>query len=175
MGPHEDRSTDDPFEDFVTVCRPDLLRVARSVLNDAEEAEDVVQETLLAVWKRRGAIAEGKLKAYLFRAARLNALQRRTRRRRPLSLEAIVEPARVEEEVEDPCDEIGPVELERLLDGLPEPQQAVLRMKYYLGMSFREIGRALAVSRNTVASRCRYALRALRRGLRRLGNRPDRS
>jgi RNA polymerase sigma-70 factor, ECF subfamily len=55
--------------------------------------------------------------------------------------------------------------LERALRGLPETQQAVIRMKYYLGLSFREIADSLSISANTVASRCRYALACLRQTL----------
>ena len=61
---------------------------------------------------------------------------------------------------------ITPDELERALAGLPPTQQAVLRMKYYVGLTFREIGEALSISANTAASRCRYALATLRRTLR---------
>jgi RNA polymerase sigma-70 factor (ECF subfamily) len=176
MARHPDPSDDEAFGAFVEVRRAKLLKVARHVTGDVDEAEDVVQETLLAVWKRRDAIGEGKLEAYLFRAVKLNALQRRMRRRKPLSLDSIAEPARREaDESEDPYDLIGPVELEELIEDLPEPQKAVLRMKYYLGMSFRQIGHALAVSRNTVASRCRYALAALRKAFGGSGGRTDRS
>ena len=59
--------------------------------------------------------------------------------------------------------EIDPWTLEQALQQLPDSQQAVIRMKYYLGMTFKEIGRALSVSMNTAASRGRYALVRLRR------------
>jgi len=49
-------------------------------------------------------------------------------------------------------------------------QQAVIRMKYYAGLTFREIADVLAVSQNTAASRCRYGLAALRHAL---GRRPE--
>ncbi len=54
-------------------------------------------------------------------------------------------------------------ELERAILDLPPPQQAVLRLRFYAGMSFREISQSLAISMNTAASRCHYALAALRR------------
>jgi len=53
--------------------------------------------------------------------------------------------------------------LERLLAELPAPQQAVLRTRFYLGMTFDQVGRTLSISANTAASRCRYALATLRR------------
>jgi DNA-directed RNA polymerase specialized sigma24 family protein len=44
-----------------------------------------------------------------------------------------------------------------------ETFDAFIIRTYYLGFSFIEIGRSLSLSANTVASRCRYALAALRR------------
>jgi RNA polymerase sigma-70 factor (ECF subfamily) len=95
----------------------------------------------------------------------MNALKRRARRRRLVSLDGLKElPANPDE---PESDELDPSVLEDALLGLPPTQQVVIRMKYYLGLSFREIGEALAISQNTAASRCRYGLETLRNALRR--------
>ena len=157
------RGTD--FDALAAAERPVLVRAARRILGDATEAEDVVQETLAAVWQRLPAVSRRKLKAYLYRSVQFNALKRRTRRKERVSLDAVPEAPAPEREAEYPDEMIDPVELERALEGLPERQRVVLRMKYYLGLTFREIGEVLAISANTAASRCRYALAALRRTL----------
>jgi len=153
------------FQAFIASKRSALVKAAEKLLNDPAEAEDVVQDTLTAVWRRIGDRPPRKVRAYVFRAVQLNALKRRARRRRHLSLEAVPElPTERSQEDENP-DRVDPLTLEAALEGLPQTQQAVLRMKYYVGLTFREIGAALSISANTASSRCRYALAALRKAI----------
>lgn len=44
------------FENLARTIRPQLVRTARSVLNDNEAAEDVAQDTLLKMWTMRDEI-----------------------------------------------------------------------------------------------------------------------
>ena len=50
-----------------------------------------------------------------------------------------------------------------LIDQLPELQKEVLKMRYYQGLSFKEIAKITDVSINTALGRMRYALINLRR------------
>jgi RNA polymerase sigma factor (sigma-70 family) len=142
--------------------REKLVRLSESLLKDRHDAEDVVQDTLIVVWKQSASRTPGDLKAYLNRAVYVNSLKRRARRRQvlPLDREPVAPLAKTDEPAGLP--RISPVELERAIRGLPETQQAVIRLKYYVGMSFREIGQSLSISMNTASSRCRYALDYLR-------------
>ena len=147
--------------------REGLIGLAEGILRNRHDAEDVVQETLVAVWTRSAQSAPRNLEAYVRRAVYLNALKRRARRRATVALEGAPASALTDAggpSGDDPF-EIAPGELEEALGGLPEAQQAVIRMKYYLAFSFRQIGLALSISQNTAASWCRYALKALRRAL----------
>jgi RNA polymerase sigma-70 factor (ECF subfamily) len=153
----------DELESWLSEQRGDLVRLARSILRDPEEAEDVVQETLLAVLRQKRPIR--RLGAYAARAVYWNALKQRARRRAHVSLEAVPEAAlpragRAGDEYLDPF------ELERAIAGLPPAQQTVIRLRFYLGLSFAEIASNLSISVNTAASRSRYALAKLRRALR---------
>jgi RNA polymerase sigma-70 factor (ECF subfamily) len=141
-----------------------LINTARKIVNQDVDAEEVVQETLAEVWKHADEIPAEKIERYLFRAVKLNSLKWRARRRKGCSLEEISEPAAMKGE-DGLWNEIDPLTLEKALDGLPETQQAVIRMKYYTELTFREIGRTLSISANTAASRCRYALENLRKNL----------
>jgi RNA polymerase sigma-70 factor (ECF subfamily) len=141
--------------------RDELVRRARKIVGDTEQAEDVVQETLLLVWKLVGRKSIRDSRAYLSRAVYWNALKYRARRRSMLPLEhgghdVSGTTSRADSWTLDPLD------LESALLELPLAQQAVIRLHYYLGLSFREMGAALSISTNTAASRARYALRALR-------------
>lgn len=50
-----------------------------------------------------------------------------------------------------------------LIDELPDSQREVLKMRYYLNMSFKEIADATGVSINTALGRMRYAILNMRR------------
>lgn len=166
MEGHPGRESFERFQALVVQRHAELVRVSERILKNREEAEDAVQDTLALVWRKLESGAPENLEGYLFKAAQLNALKRRARRQRLVSLDEqpeLTPAARADEEeaAGDPL-EIDPATLEDALRGLPETQQAVIRMKYYVGLSFREIGEALSISNNTAASRCRYALEALR-------------
>lgn len=153
------------FQAFVSENRELWLKLAYRILQNREESEDVVQETLAALWEKRDSLEVEKPVAYACRAVWLNALKRRTRGKHHLPLEEVAEPAAPEKHDQETWEKLDPVHLEQALLKLPEAQRTVIRMKYYLGLSFKEIGEALQISLNTAGSRCRYALEALRKAL----------
>jgi RNA polymerase sigma factor (sigma-70 family) len=158
-----DASTGDSevFAAFVALHRADLVRAAERIVGDRAEAEDVVQDTLVALWRHWQDRRPDDPAAYAFRAVSLNAIKHRTRRRRTAPLET-AETASAREAAAAPIDSL---EFERAIARLPVAQQVVVRMRFYLGYSLAQISRSLSISSNTAASRCRYALAALRNSL----------
>jgi RNA polymerase sigma-70 factor (ECF subfamily) len=143
-------------ERWVEKRRSQWIRTAYRILRDHDEAEDVVQETLMAVLQRRENIRQ--IDAYMSRAVDWNAVKRRARLRRNVSLDAVPET-----HAENRLDAL---ELEQAVDGLPPAQQTIIRLRFYMGLTFAEIGKNLSISMNTAASRCRYALDRMRKLLR---------
>lgn len=154
----------DELEDWLPARRAGWVRTATSILRDPQEAEDVVQDTILAVLQRGQRVQRPE--AYVARAVYWNALKRRARRRAHLPLEAV--PRGAVESPGRPSAEtlLDSFELEQAVAGLPLAQQTVIRLRFYLGLSFAEIAENLSISINTAASRSRYALANLRRMLR---------
>jgi len=164
--PTDDLQSEEGFKAFVSGRRDLWMRLAYRVLENREEAEDTVQETLAILWEKRKELALENPGAYAARAVWLNSLKRRTRSKPQVPLDEVPELAAPEEGLPaEGLETLDPLELEQALQELPESQQTVIRMKFYLGFSFREIGEALTISLNTASSRCRYALEALRDAL----------
>lgn len=117
----------------------------------------MVQETMLGFVRASRARRIRSPEAYLARAARWNAVKRRARRVRLSPLDAVAESVG-----ESDPNHLHAIELERAIASLPVAQQSVIRLRFYLGLSFREIGCNLSISTNTAASRTRYAIANLR-------------
>ena len=153
----------DAMGDLVAQHRAELITIAQAIVRDRNEAEDVVQDAILGTLRRLPNIAPHKLSHYLSRAVRQNALKRASRRR----LHAALDPTTPDRGIEnvDSIGPIDPIDLEQAIASLALTQQSVVRMKYFLGMTFRQIGISLSISTHTAASRCRYALEKLKRML----------
>ncbi len=137
-----------------------LVALARSVAGEVE-AEDVVQDSLVAAWRRLGALREdGAFLGWTMRIV-FRASLRRARRRalwRPLS--RLFEPR---DPREDPSAGAGTVD--RLLSRLAPRQRAVMHLTVVEEMTDREIGAALGIEPASVRSHRRRARGQLQRML----------
>lgn len=161
MSDAQDADSRGELDSFLARSRPRLVRLAQRILRDEHEAEDIVQETVAATLRRLQAARPRNLGAYVFKAVERNALKALARRRTPVDLDVGTHALPAGAQDDDELD-IDPVALEQALLQLPPAQQVVIRMRYYMGYTFRQTSEALAISINTAASRCRYALAALR-------------
>ena len=128
-----------------------------------DELEDVIQETLFAVWRKlddyRG---HGSLEAWSYRFSYLELLTRmRKLERRPQLLDD------VEGGVLEPRASLGPDALEfehlyRALDKLSHPGAEVIRLKFLEHLTFDEISARLAIPTNTAKTRFYRGLTKLR-------------
>jgi RNA polymerase sigma-70 factor (ECF subfamily) len=139
-----------------------LYAVAQAITGSEADAEDAVHDTLLAVWRSRGALSRvDNLAAYLFVALRRSAVRivlRRQRAPRVAGGEDCPEPAAAPPRPDQHRRE----QLERALAQLPQPQRDVVALRLDGELTFAEIGHVLEISPNTAASRYRLALEKLR-------------
>jgi RNA polymerase sigma-70 factor (ECF subfamily) len=155
------------FAELYDLCAARMLAVARALTGSAADAEDAVQQTFLDLYRSRRSWAKAERpEAYAIVALRRTALRLRNRVRRIGEL-----PREHPDSAEraDADDEKCGDGLARALARLPAEQREVLALKVDGGLTFLEIGAALAISPNTVASRYRYVLERLREAL---GERP---
>ena len=153
----------DSFADFAGSRGPALVRLARGLLRDPYQAEDVVQDVLakaLVQWARVSGADDPD--AYVRRMV-VNACTSWFRRaaRREFAHDAATLPER---SVPDPSD--GVDERDRmvaLLRQLPTKQRAALVLRHYEGMPDAEIARVLGSSEVSVRSNAHRGLATLRR------------
>jgi RNA polymerase sigma-70 factor (ECF subfamily) len=131
------------------------------------ESEDLVQETMLNLWRRAESFdaAKAGVSTWVFTIARNCGIDRRRRTVRIVN-------APVEEDVEeadpDPSAEQQLIVRENeaavraALANLPDEQAAVIRLSFFGENPQAEIARALGIPLGTVKSRVRLALQRLR-------------
>jgi RNA polymerase sigma factor (sigma-70 family) len=143
---------------------PALLLLARQYLPVRADAEDVVQEAFVRFWRSRHRAEDPT--AYLITCVRTTALEWLRGRRRRLRREEVAAAAEVEPLFEASVEQDERrAAIESALLGLPSDQRDVVVLKLWAGLTFPQIGAALAISANTAASRYRYALAKLREQL----------
>ena len=155
----------DIYRDHGDALRRFVLRVA----NDRDEADDVVQETVLKVWQAAPTLT-GSLRSYLFATARNVIIDRH--RRASVRISAVALGGRDPEAVATPerMDEVlDRILMEEALMRLTlEHRQVVIHM-HYLGSTVAQTASSLGIPQGTVKSRAYYAVRALRDVLSEMG------
>jgi RNA polymerase sigma-70 factor, ECF subfamily len=138
-----------------------MLNFARALLGSADDAEDAVQEIFVRLARNAARVHRIKdLRNYLFRATRNEVYELLRSRMRCERLEDGVARHLQESPPEAPSPEV--VSILESFSKLPSEQREVVALKLFEGLTFREIGKIIGRSQNTVASRYRYAIERLR-------------
>lgn len=143
------------YEDEVERLAPSLRRIAYSIVRNEHDAQDAVQQALLAVWARRECVEFARLKPYLTRAV-MNAcrdIQRARQKAIPMK--------EMPEMIYQPPDGMLADAVERL----PEELRLPLLLHYMEGYKLAEIAGALGQSLPQVTSRLFRARKRLKRML----------
>lgn len=149
-----------------------LLAYARARCNDADEAEDLLQEALIKLWgyqEERGCRPPDVPLAFsVMRYLGLDHGRRKGRREK--RDEKIIQFQKGNDHWLDPAmeDEEEAAMLRTEVESLPDKLREVLTLKIWGGLTFQEIGTLLEISHNTAASRYRYALEQLQKKLKHL-------
>ena len=154
------------FEERLAECGSLAFRVARGVLRNTADAEDVAQEALLRAYQSFARLREpSRFRGWLVRIAfrialdRLRAAKRREQRDLRWSQPEHQPPARTVEELAAANQFQG--HLERALEELPEKLRLVLLLSAMEGHTLEEIAVLLQVPLGTVKSRIFIARKKL--------------
>ena len=131
-----------------------IFRTALRIVLNREEAEDIVQDTLLKLWERRGDLEKVEnLEAFALTMARNLAIDRKEKKdNQHVSLE--------EEKHDRPDDGHGTErELTQretqgfvadIIHALPEKQRTILQLRDIEGKTYKEIANVLSISESDV-------------------------
>ena len=144
--------------------RPLVLH-ARRLTGDLEQARDAVQETFLRLVKERRDAVEPHLAEWLFTVCRNVALDMR---RKGTGMER-TDGERANQRASGEREPVAVLAAQEqrsrvleLLDGLPARQQEVLRLRFQVGLSYKQIQRVTGDSLGNVGYLIHVGIRSLR-------------
>jgi len=149
------------YDQFFTWAYSVLLPYAQQQENDWDQAQEVVQETLVQVWQQGGVTAcDTTMKITLIKQMRrVIGLQRAQQRASGKALYTFEQAA---------AEKLASQE-ELLVSfaflNLPDKLRQVLELRYIDQLSFNQTARVLGLNHNALANRLGAAVRQLKRGL----------
>ena len=144
-----------------------MLGVATRMLNDAAEAEDVVQDVFIRIWRAapRWRPGQAKVSTWMFKIA-VNLCLDRLRKPRMLDMDAAPE---TPDTAASPQDDLEAADRTRVvgdaLSSLPDRQRAALTLCYFQELSNIEAAEVLDVSVDALESLLARGRRSLRAAL----------
>jgi RNA polymerase sigma-70 factor (ECF subfamily) len=144
---------------------PVLMGLGTRMLGSRREAEDLLHDLFLEVWRQAGDYdpKRGSVRTWILMRARSRAIDRlkTVGSTRVISLEE--RPSALDQAGgDDPDGEPDRQRVRRALAALPREQRVVLELGYYEGLSSTEIADRVAIPLGTVKSRVAAALAKLR-------------
>src|SRR3954469_13337095 len=163
----EDIDDHGSWQNWFQLYGPKLLLCARQWTRSVADAEDVVQEAFVRFWRHQRNLP-GEPMALLVTSVRRAAFDLARRDGRRVAREErssgdVEESPRVFQTALEGDERRAAIE--GALQRIPPEQREVLVLKIWGELTFEQIAAELDASPNTVASRYRYALGALRREL----------
>ena len=156
------------FDEIFRTWYGPLVGTAERMLRDRAVAEELVQDVMLELWRRRETLAaDGSAQAYLFQATRNRVLNHL----RHLKIEQRSEPDVRGESSSTPHADAAVVEeeldvaVQRAVQSLPDRCREVFELSRVHGLKYAEIARQLGISVKTVEAQMGKALRTLRERL----------
>jgi RNA polymerase sigma-70 factor (ECF subfamily) len=162
------RGDRDAFEAVYDAMAPRVLGLARRVVRDPAQAEEVMQEVLVEVWRTAARFdpERGSATSWIMTMAHRRAVDRVRTAQAASDREQVV----ASRDVERPFDEVSEQaearweqqEVRRALGDLTDLQREAVTLAYYGGYTYREVAVLLDVPLGTVKTRLRDGLIRLR-------------
>jgi RNA polymerase sigma-70 factor (ECF subfamily) len=141
-------------------CSGPVYSLALRVLQNADLAEETLQDVFLKVWNQPAMwrSSEGKLISWLLTITRYTAIDRLRRERRHTDGAIALD----ESEPAEATDLTAMLTTDALLSQLPSEQRAVIELAYFQGLSHTDIASYTKIPLGTVKTRLRLGMEKLR-------------
>lgn len=158
------------FEELFGIYRDKVYALARTILKNSGDAEDVLQETFIAAWKKLGALKTPEAFSVWIQIIAKNLCNMRLRKKNiAILLDADQE---IENTSEESSEEALPAvyaemtdlreRLGRIIESLPDVQRETVVLYYFSELSVEEISSVMECGENTVKTRLYLARRTIR-------------
>ncbi len=149
---------------MVNAKLPRVLALARRMLGDAAEAEDVAQETFLRVWRQAARWRPGAARFDTWlHLVTLNLCRDRLRRRRETTVPAMPEPVDPAPRADAALDEAAQARaVQAAIAALPQRQREAILLVHYQDLTNIAAAQAMAISVEALESLLSRGRRALR-------------
>ena len=155
----------DAFEMIIRSSSRNLFAIAYGILQSREEAEDVVQDTLVKAWKSRWRVRDPeKFPAWISTIARHHARDL-ARRRRPEPLPPDFESSETVEAKTGTATVDRDSEVQAALSALPELHRMAVTLRYFEELDYATIEQMLGLTNGALRGILGRALGVLRRRL----------
>ena len=141
------------FKEHILPVKNKLFRLALRILEDVGEAEDVVQEVFLKLWKNRHQMTEiVNTDAWCMRMTKNLEIDKwRSKQKRMESLkETFDAPATIKTPFQFTVMKDTLKHIKKLMDALPEKQKLTMHLRDIEGMTYKEIADILSIPVNQV-------------------------
>ncbi len=145
---------------------PRLVRYATTLMGDADEAKDIVSETMEQAWKEFDKLEADTRSAWMYAAVRNGCLNRL----KHLNVEqqhinSLIEATRADMSNSYREHEALLQQAECIARSLPEPTCTILRLCYWEKKTYQQVAGELGISPDTVKKHISKALRTLREAM----------
>lgn len=145
---------------------PRLVRYATTLMGDADEAKDIVSETMEQAWKEFDKLEADTRSAWMYAAVRNGCLNRL----KHLNVEqqhinSLIEATRADMSNSYREHEALLQQAECIARSLPEPTCTILRLCYWEKKTYQQVAGELGISPDTVKKHISKALRILREAM----------
>lgn len=147
-----------------------LCNYANTIVNDMDEAEEIVQGTFLGLWEKRLSIRiHTALKSYLYQSVHNSCLNHLDHLKvRKAHREYFLQHSEIAADNSSQMAVANELEkkIEEAVSSLPPQCQTVFRLSRFEGLTYAEIGEQLNISVKTIENHMGKALRIMREQLR---------